>query len=78
MKAGALIVAALVVFSATAIAGGDTKRQGAPEDSWTGDSNTDDKQRSLLIKCPEDTAAETVEVLPDDEGAVIVVECNYQ
>ncbi|MFY9974967.1 MAG: hypothetical protein WAK53_11965 [Chromatiaceae bacterium] len=73
----AIFAAALLVVSAAAMAGGDTKRQGAPEESWLGVSNTDDTERSLMVKCPAGTSADSVEALPDEEGMVIVVECNY-
>lgn len=74
----AVLVAVLLAMCTTAVAGGGTRRQGAPEDSWLGTANTDDKQRSLLVKCPEGTTADTVEVQPDDQGAVVIVECNFE
>lgn len=77
MRAKALITIALFVFATGAIAGGDSNRKGAPDDNWLGDSNTDDTQRTLVVKCPENTTPGGVEFLPDEEGAVIVVECNY-
>jgi hypothetical protein len=73
----AIFAVALLVVSAVAMAGGDTKRQGAPQDSWQGASNTDDTERALMVKCPAGTSADSVEAVPDEEGMVIVVECNY-
>lgn len=73
----AILAATLLVVSAVVMAGGDTKRQGAPADSWQGASNTDETERALMVKCPAGTSADTVEALPDEEGMVIVVECNY-
>jgi hypothetical protein len=74
----ALFVAALLVVSSAAMAGGgDQNRQGAPDDNWQGVSNTDDTERALTVKCPSGTTADSVEALPDQEGVVIVVECNY-
>jgi hypothetical protein len=72
-----LFAIVLLVVSTAAMAGGGSNRQGAPDDSWLGDTNTDDKQRALIVKCPEGTTADTVEALPDQDGVVIVVECNY-
>lgn len=73
----ALFVAALLVVSTAAIAGGDQNRRGAPGDNWQGASNTDDRERALTVKCPSGTTADSIEALPDQEGVVIVVECNY-
>ena len=73
----AFFAAALLVVSAVAMAGGDTKRQGAPQDAWQSVSNTDETERALMVKCPTGTTADSVEALPDEEGMVIVVECNY-
>lgn len=73
----AFFAAALLIVSAVAVAGGDTKRQAAPEDTWQGDPNTDERARELVVKCPSGTAADAVEAVPDDEGTLIVVECNY-
>ena len=73
----AIFAAALLVVSAVAMASGDTKRQGAPDDSWQGVSNTDETERALMVKCPAGTSADSVEAVPDEEGMVIVVECNY-
>lgn len=66
-----------MVAAATAFAGGDTKRQAAPDESWDGGTNTGDYQRSLVVKCPAGTTPGGVEALPDEEGVVMVVECNY-
>lgn len=74
----ALFAVALLVLSAAAMAGGDTKRQAAPGDTWQGDANTDDKERTLIVKCPEGTTADAVQALPDEEGVVMVVDCNYK
>jgi hypothetical protein len=73
----AIFAAALLVVSAVAMAGGDAKRQGAPQDSWQGVSNTEETERALMVKCPAGTSADSVEAVPDEEGMVIVVECNY-
>jgi hypothetical protein len=59
------------------MANGDSNRQGAPDSNWLGVSNTDDKERTLMVKCPVGTTADAIEALPDQEGVVIVVECNY-
>ncbi|SDX49114.1 hypothetical protein [Thiocapsa roseopersicina] len=77
MRVKLLISIMLFVFATASIAGGDNNRKGAPEDNWLGDSNTDDTQRALVVKCPENTTPGAVDFLPDEEGAVIVVECNY-
>ena len=42
-----------------------------------GASNTDETERALMVKCPAGTSADSVEAVPDEEGMVIVVECNY-
>lgn len=78
MKARALVSTLLLVAAATAFAGGDTNRKGAPGDSWSGTSNTDDYQRSLVVKCPAGTTPGSVEALPDEQGVVMVVECNNE
>ncbi|MCU0835047.1 MAG: hypothetical protein MUC77_11560 [Chromatiaceae bacterium] len=78
MKARALVSTLLLVATATAFAGGDTKRTGAPDDSWGGTTNTDDYQRSLIVKCPAGTTPGSVEALPDEQGVVMVVECNNE
>jgi hypothetical protein len=77
MKARVLSSIALLVFSTAAFAGGNTEKRGAPDETWLGDSNTDEYQRSLVVKCPADTTPGSVEAIPDDQGTVIVVECNY-
>lgn len=77
MRIKLLTTLAILVFATASFAGGDNNRKGAPEDNWLGDSNTDDTQRALIVKCPENTTPGGVEFLPDEEGAVIVVECNY-
>jgi hypothetical protein len=61
----------------TALAGGQTKLLGAPDDTWQGSSNKEDTQRRLVVTCPEDTAPARVALEPDAQGAVIVVECDY-
>jgi hypothetical protein len=78
MKARVLVSAALLVFATASFAGGDTQRKGAPDETWDGDANTDDYQRSLVVKCPAYTTPGAIEALPDEEGVVIVVECNYE
>jgi hypothetical protein len=72
-----LFAVVLLVVSAAALAGGDANKKGSPGDTWLGDANTDDKQRALIVKCPEGTTADAVEALPDQDGVVMVVECNY-
>jgi hypothetical protein len=78
MKARVLVSAALFVFATASFAGGDANHKGNPGDTWLGDANTDDHQRSLVVKCPAYTTPGAIEALPDEEGVVIVVECNYE
>lgn len=73
----AILVATLLVFSMAAVAGGNNERQGAPEGNWPGDPNMDDVARTLTVKCPVDTMADSIEAVSDDEGVAIVIECNY-
>lgn len=73
----ALFATALLIMSAAAIAGGDTQKKGAPDDTWLGDPNTDETQRTLIVRCPSGTTADSVEALPDEGGVLMVVECNY-
>jgi hypothetical protein len=77
MKARAFASIVLLVFATAASAGGNTQKKGAPDGTWLGDSNTDENQRSLVVKCPTDTTPAGVEVLPDERGMVIVVECDF-
>ncbi|MFZ0790322.1 MAG: hypothetical protein WAM94_11965 [Chromatiaceae bacterium] len=72
-----ILIAALFVVSTVALAGGDSNRTGAPGDNWQGTSNTDETQRSLIVKCPVDTLPTAVSSEPDVQGQVIVVECTY-
>ena len=72
-----VLIAALLVASTVAFAGGDANKKGAPGDTWQGTSNTDDTQRSLIVKCPVDTLPTAVSSEPDVQGQVIVVECTY-
>ena len=51
-----VLIAALFLASTAALAGGQTKLLGAPDDTWQGTSNKDDTQRTLVVTCPEDTA----------------------
>ena len=67
----------LLVFSVTAFAGGDANKKGAPDDTWLGDSNDDEYARSLVVKCPVNTTAGSVEAVPDEDGVVMIIECNY-
>ena len=69
--------ACLLVFSVAAFAGGDANKKGAPGDTWLGDSNDDEYGRSLVVKCPVNTTAGSVEAMPDESGVVMIVECNY-
>ncbi len=71
-----LLLGVLLVASTVVLAGGDKNRQAAP-DSWYGETNKDDTERTLVVKCPAGTTADSVEASPDDQGVVIVVECNY-
>jgi hypothetical protein len=72
-----VLIAALFLASTAALAGGQTKLLGAPDDTWQGTSNKDDTQRTLVVTCPEDTAPARVALEPDAQGAVVVVECDY-
>jgi hypothetical protein len=49
----------------------------ARDETWLGDANTDESERTLIVKCPDGTSADAVQALPDEEGVVMVVECNY-
>ncbi len=73
----ALFATVLLIVSAAVMAGGDSNKKGAPADTWLGDANTDERERTLIVKCPEGTSADAVQALPDEEGVVMVVECNY-
>ena len=72
-----LFVVTLLIVSSVAMASGNNERKGAPEPSWLGESNTEEMERMLTVKCPSGTTADSVEALPDEEGVVMVVECNY-
>jgi len=73
----AFFAAALLFVSAAAMAGGDANKKGAPDDTWLGDPNTEETERTLTVRCPSGTTADSVEAVPDDEGVLMVVECNY-
>jgi hypothetical protein len=73
----ALFAVVLLVVSSVAMAGGDANTKGKPVDTWQGDPNTDEKVRALIVKCPEGTSADAVQAVPDEEGVVMVVECNF-
>ena len=68
----------LLVFSVTAFAGGDTKTKGAPDDTWLGDSNDDEYfERSLVVKCPVNTTAGSIEAVVEEDSVAMIVVCNY-
>jgi hypothetical protein len=67
---------ALVILSSAAMAkgGGDQNQKALPG----GDPGTvDETARMLQVKCPSDTIAAGVEAVQDEEGVLMIVECNY-
>ena len=72
-----LLITTLFMTSTVALAGGDANKKGAPGDTWQAASNTDDTQRTRIVKCPVDTLPTAISSEPDVQGTVIVVECDY-
>ncbi|MGE5155312.1 MAG: hypothetical protein ACM3ST_15040 [Bdellovibrio bacteriovorus] len=70
------LAVALVILSSAAMAkgGGDQNQKGLPGDD---PGTVEETGRALQVKCPSGTVAAGVEAVPDEEGVVMIVECNY-
>jgi hypothetical protein len=67
---------ALVILSSAAMAegGGDRNQKALPGDD---PGTVDETARMLQVKCPSGTIAAGVEAVQDEEGVLMIVECNY-
>jgi hypothetical protein len=65
---------ALVIISSAAMAKGNQEQKAIPGDE---PGTVKETERTLQVKCPSGTIAAGVEAVPDEEGVLMIVECNY-
>ena len=68
------VAIALVILSSAAMAKGDQNQKALPSDD---PGTVEETARMLQVKCPSGTIAAGVEAVQDEEGVLMIVECNY-
>ena len=76
----ALFAAALLLVSAAALAGGDKRTIGIQDQDGPryGDPNEDGAESQVVFWCPPGAVVNSVEVVSDESGEGLSVECSSE